>query len=319
MTAHNPKVSIGLPVFNGEEYLPGTLDRLLAQTFSDFEIIICDNASTDDTAKICTDYASRDKRIQYVRNDSNIGAAPNFNRTFELSRGAYFAWAACDDVHDHRFLERGVSVLDENPDVVLSHSAIAFIDQNDAPVRFRQGKGDDEDDGYLRDIYGNSVMGPDNLHIAESPRPEERFRDVLRNVNWCLQIFGLMRADVLRHTGLQRHYYGADKVLLAELSLAGRFHQVEEMLFTKRIHPKMSFYQTTKEKRTWIDTSKVRRLPQLHMLKDYAIIVSRAPLSFGQRLRCFLAIGGMVNRKGLWHKIFVPGPYNYLGINFGTK
>lgn len=318
MSAQVPKVSIGIPVFNGAQYLPETLDRLLGQTFTDLEIVISDNASTDDTAKICAAYAERDSRIRYFRNKSNMGAAPNFNRAFELSRGTYFAWAAYDDVHDHRFLERCVSALDENPDVALSYSTIGFIDQNDTPVRFRRGKGDD-DDGYLRDIYGNPVMEPDKLHIAESPRTEERFADVLQNVNWCLQMFGLIRADVLRHTGLQRHYYGADKVLLAEISLAGRYHQVDEVLFTKRIHPKMSFYQTTKEKRQWIATTKMHRMPQLHMLKDYAIAVSKAPLSFSQRMQCFVAILGLVKRKGLWHKIFVPGPYNYLGINFGTK
>ena len=138
-------------------------------------------------------------------------------------------------------------------------------------------------------------------------------------MNWCLQVFGLIRADILRQTGLQRSYYGADKVLLAELSLAGRFQQVEEVLFTKRIHQNMSFYQTTKEKRRWINSTGARRLPQLHMLKDYASAVRRTPLSFGQRLKCFAAIAGLVKRKGLWHRIFVPGPYNYLGINFSKK
>ena len=106
MTAKVPKVSIGLPVFNGAKYLAGTLDRLLSQTYPDFEIVVSDNASTDETSEICADYCNRDKRIRYFRNNSNIGAAPNFNRVFELSRGAYFAWAAYDDVHDRRFLER---------------------------------------------------------------------------------------------------------------------------------------------------------------------------------------------------------------------
>ena len=319
MTAKVPKVSIGLPVFNGAKYLAGTLDRLLSQTYPDFEIVVSDNASTDETSEICADYCNRDKRIRYFRNNSNIGAAPNFNRVFELSRGAYFAWAAYDDVHDRRFLERCVPILDRNPGVVLSHSAIGFIDDNEAPVRFYTGKGSANDGDYIRDIYGNPVMEPDILHIAESSDPEVRFRDVLQNVNWCLQVFGLIRADALRHTGLQRSYYGADKVLLAELSLTGRFQQLEDVLFTKRIHQNMSFYQTTKEKRRWIDTSGARRMPQLHMIKDYAAAVRRTPLSLGQRLKCFVAISGLVRRKGLWHRIFVPGPYNYLGINFGKK
>jgi glycosyltransferase involved in cell wall biosynthesis len=319
LAAQVPKVSIGLPVYNGMQYLAETLDRLLGQSFPDFEIVVCDNASTDDTASICADYRKRDARVRYFRNESNIGAARNFNRTFELSCGTYFAWAAYDDVHDPRFLERCVPVLDADPDIALSHTAIGFIDETGAPVRFYLGKGIPSEGGYLLDIYGNPVMEPDILHIAESPRVEERFHDVLQNVNWCLQVFGLIRSDVLRHTGLQRSYYGADKVLLAEISLAGRFHQIDEVLFTKRIHQKMSFYQTTKEKRRWIDPTGRHRFPQLHMIKDYAAAVRRTPMSAAVRAKCFVAIAGLIKRKGLWHRIFVPGPYNYLGINFSKK
>ena len=317
MSGAVPKVSIGLPVYNGSNYLALTFDRILSQTFTDFEVIVCDNDSKDDTAKICAEYCSRDSRIRYYKNDSNIGAAPNFNRTFELSRGKYFAWAAHDDMYDLRFLEKCVKVLDEHPDVVLAHSALAFVDDDDNPIIFREGADAVAAGKPIRDIYGNSVMKPDQLNIAESQSAQERFHEVLHKVHWCLQVFGLARSDVLRRTGLQRSYYGADKVFLAEISLAGRFHQIDEVLFTKRIHRQMSFYQTTKEKRKWIDPNSRHRLPQLQMIKDYAVAVTRNPLSFGQRLKCFFAIAGLINRPGLWHKIFVPGPYNYLGINFG--
>jgi len=319
MSGGVPKVSIGLPVFNGANYLAVTFDRILSQTFTDFEVVICDNDSTDDTARICADYCRQDSRIRYFKNDSNIGAAPNFNKTFELSRGEYFAWAAHDDMYDLRFLEKCVQVLDENPDVVLSHSALAFVDDDDNPIIFRDGADAIAGGRPVRDIYGNSVMKPDMPHIAESLHAEERFHDVLHKVHWCLQVFGLARSAVLRSTGLQRSYYGADKVFLAEMSLAGRFHQIEEVLFTKRIHRSMSFYQTTQAKRKWIDPNNSFRLPQLQMIKDYSIAISQRPLSFGQRAKCCLAIMGLVNRPGLWHKIFVPGPYNYLGINFGSK
>ena len=76
-----PKVSIGVPVYNGQRYLEHALSGLVDQTFTDFELIICDNASTDNTAKICEGFAARDSRIQYHRNPKNIGANPNFNRT----------------------------------------------------------------------------------------------------------------------------------------------------------------------------------------------------------------------------------------------
>ena len=84
-----PVVSIGLPVFNGDKYLEQALESLLNQDFQDFEIIISDNASTDDTAEICRSYAAADNRIQYHRNECNIGSGPNYRRVFELARGEY--------------------------------------------------------------------------------------------------------------------------------------------------------------------------------------------------------------------------------------
>ena len=92
-----PRVSIGLPVLNGEKYVAEALDAILAQSFLDFELIISDNASTDATPDICADYARRDARIRLHRHPSNLGAAPNFNFVFQRSRGEYFKWAAHDD------------------------------------------------------------------------------------------------------------------------------------------------------------------------------------------------------------------------------
>jgi glycosyltransferase involved in cell wall biosynthesis len=86
MTAKTPKISIGLPVRNGEEYLEESIDSILAQTFTDFELIISDNASTDRTEAICRAYAAKDRRIRYYRNPVNIGGANYGNLTFQLAR-----------------------------------------------------------------------------------------------------------------------------------------------------------------------------------------------------------------------------------------
>lgn len=83
-----PRVSIGLPVYNGEVFLAETLNSILSQTFQDFELIICDNASTDQTQEICRKFARQDERIRYYRNEANLGAAKNFNRVFSLARGS---------------------------------------------------------------------------------------------------------------------------------------------------------------------------------------------------------------------------------------
>ena len=132
-TRHSPRLSIGLPVYNGERYLAEAFDCFLAQSFQDFEIIICDNASTDRTAEICRSYAQRDPRLRYYRNEKNLGAIPNFNRVFELSRSRFFKWAAHDDLYHPRYIETCIRILDENPDVILAHSKTAFVDDRGAP------------------------------------------------------------------------------------------------------------------------------------------------------------------------------------------
>lgn len=108
----SPKVSIGMPVYNGEKYIREALDSLLAQTFTDFELIISDNASTDGTEAICREYVARDLRIRYVRQSENRGAAANFQFVLDESRGDYFMWAAADDSWLPTFLTESVGVLD---------------------------------------------------------------------------------------------------------------------------------------------------------------------------------------------------------------
>ncbi len=123
-----PRVSVGLPVYNGENFIKDALDSILAQTFEDFELIISDNASTDGTQQICRQYTSKDQRIRYIRNDGNIGASKNFNQVFELSSGEYFKWIAHDDLCAPEFLERCVEVLDQDPSIVLCFARPKAID-----------------------------------------------------------------------------------------------------------------------------------------------------------------------------------------------
>ena len=115
MNDKKPKVSIGLPVYNGEDFLAEALDSLLDQTYDDFELIISDNASTDSTADICTSYSAKDSRIRYLRSDVNLGAAVNYNLVFELATGEYFKWAAHDDICAPEFIGACVDILDRYP------------------------------------------------------------------------------------------------------------------------------------------------------------------------------------------------------------
>ena len=122
MVIKKPRVSIGLPVYNGEAHIEEAISSILAQSYRDFELVISDNGSKDKTQQICSEYAKRDRRIFYYRFEKNIGAARNFNRVFDLSSGEFFKWAASDDVIAPEYLSKCLSVLEQNPSVVLVHS-----------------------------------------------------------------------------------------------------------------------------------------------------------------------------------------------------
>src|SRR5262245_18445894 len=170
---HQPSISIGLPVYNGERYLSATLDCFLAQTFGDFELTICDNASTDRTGEIAQAYQARDDRIRYYRNERNVGAIPNFNRPFARSSAPLFKWIAHDDLYEAYYLESCVSLLGRHPDAVLAHSATRFIDDTGTPFPV-----DPETGGFV-DPRTQVQQFPDSPAIADHPSPVERFRQVL--------------------------------------------------------------------------------------------------------------------------------------------
>lgn len=122
-----PKISIGMPVYNGVKYIREALDSLLAQTFTDFELIISDNASTDATQSICEEYARRDPRIRYVRQAENKGALANFQFVLDQSRGEFFMWAAADDLWDRRWIETVYAYIRDNKQVA-GFGELAHID-----------------------------------------------------------------------------------------------------------------------------------------------------------------------------------------------
>src|SRR5215472_17867412 len=124
-----PRLSVGLPVYNGENYLAESIDALLGQSYEDFELVISDNASTDGTAGICHRYARQDSRVRYIRQPSNIGAAPNHNFLIDQARGELFKMASHDDLYARDLLQRCIDALDEYPQVVLAHSWSAVIDE----------------------------------------------------------------------------------------------------------------------------------------------------------------------------------------------
>ncbi|MBW4459961.1 MAG: glycosyltransferase family 2 protein [Nodosilinea sp. WJT8-NPBG4] len=277
-----PKLSIGLPLYNGDIFLGQALDSILSQTFVDFELIISDNASTDQTEAICRNYLAKDSRIHYIRNQENLGASGNFNQVFILSSGEYFKWIAHDDLHDPNFLEKCFQVLEQDPSIVLAYSKATTIDPNGKTIRKGWGCGAE----------------------LSSILPHQRFRESLLPLKQPipLPIFGVIRASVLRSTHLMAGYPDCDCALLAELSLYGRFHEISEPLFSQREHelragPQLSSdpYQAV----VFWDSKKSGHigLPHWALLARHWAGVRRAPLGWKERLLCYKELLNWIKRN----------------------
>ena len=272
-----PRVSIGLPVYNGERFLKEAIESILSQTFQDFELIISDNASTDRTREICAAFVARDRRVRYFRNEVNLGAGKNYNRVFELSSGMYFKWAGHDDICVPDFLLKCINVLDRDPSIVLCYPKMIDIDE--------EGKS----------------LGTRNIsHIPRAergsyPKPHQRFRRLIRTDYTCEEIFGVVRSDVLRKTKLILNYTDSDRTLLAELSLYGRFFEVPEVLFYHRMHKSMStkVYGGWQERTAWFDPGKQGRavFPLWRQFFEYIKCIFRVPLRRTERALCFFPMG----------------------------
>ncbi len=288
MTPIIPRVTIGLPVYNGQNYLVETLESLLAQTYTDFELVISDNASTDRTEAICRQYAAGDARIRYYRNDENIGASANYNRAFELGRGEYFKWAAHDDLLAPTYLERCVEALDADPDVVLAYTQAKAID----------------DKGNVVKLY------PGKKHY-NSPDPRRRFYEFVLDPSPVVAVFGLMRREVLGRTRLIGKYAGSDRPLLSELSLLGKFYEVPEHLFFYRFHEEQSWggNKSAQAQQAWYDPRRSGKItfPQWRLLREHVRSIERSPVSLKERVSCYLYMGYWMakNRKRLGQNLLL--------------
>ena len=285
------RVSIGVPVYNAQRYLRFTLESLLAQTLGDFEVVICDNCSTDATRAVCEEYAARDARVRYERNKTNLGPALNYARCLELARGELFKWNPGDDVCAPTFLARCVDVLDRDPAVVVAYPRTVLIDSNG----FEVGTYD-----YELDL--------------DDPRPHVRLARLV-NVNHkrhgAHELYGLIRTSVLRRTGGMRAHVRGDSVLLARLALAGRLRRIDEHLFFNRDHAaRSSKYLARRAVRPgsrlsryigsgplpsaeWWDASLKGRIvfPEWRVWREYARAVADCMnLTDAERLACYRAL-----------------------------
>jgi len=267
----SPLVSVGMPVFNGANYVAQAIESVLAQTLGDLELIICDNASTDGTEAICRTFAATDRRVHYVRNASNIGAGANFDRCFHLARGTYFLWAAHDDMRAPDYVARAVAALEANPQAVLCIAGIVEIAA----------------DGHVLRHYATS------LDAMAAPDPARRFACVIHSHHQCEDFFGVYRRSALLGSGLIGTFSGSDRVLLAEMALRGPWVRLPEFLFLHREHAERATRALLLVDRAaaerWL-APQARpgkgRLFHLVLYRDYWRVVRRN-LPAGRRWRCY--------------------------------
>jgi glycosyltransferase involved in cell wall biosynthesis len=268
LSGTQPKVSIGLPIFNAEHYLEQSLNSILSQTYMNFELIISDNASTDASQAICRRYAANDARVRYRRNSRNHGPTFNFRQVVQLSSGEYFLWAAHDDKFAPNYVARCVEILQQHPDVVLCYSKAIEIDEQ-----------------------GKALARTEQTLAANSPYPHQRFRELIRMDHNCESMFGVIRADVLKRTSIHGDFPDSDRCMLAEVALYGRFYQLPDYLFFHREHAEQVTKQFPSRQERMARLNPDRRFllvfPHFRQFREYIFAIHRTPLNWRERLRCY--------------------------------
>lgn len=207
-----PRVSIGLPVYNAGATFAQTIEALLGQSFTDIELIISDNASTDDSVAVAERYVAADPRVTLLRAPQNVGANPNYRKVARAARGEYFKWASCNDLIDPNFIAVCVAVLDSRPDAVLCHGQTMIF--GDDPATAQRYEGD---------------------LALEMDDPIERFITLCSRMQLNNILNGVIRREPLLRTTLMGDYMGSDNVMMGELALHGKFTLTDGTKFYRKL------------------------------------------------------------------------------------
>jgi glycosyltransferase involved in cell wall biosynthesis len=273
-----PRVSIGMPVYNREKYVAASIEAHLNQTYGDFELVLTDNCSTDRSEEICRDYAAKDSRIRYYQNPRNLGAAGNYRRCFELATGEFFRWTPSDDLVSLNLLERAVHILDEDPSVFVAYPRTKLIDA----------------EGNITGDFD------EHLHLMDE-QASKRWIGVQQNIRLGNLHYGLNRADKFRKTGLMRNYNGGDFPLIAEMALYGKFYEIPDAFFYRRMHEEASSaMKNSADIMAFYDPKKRAKLFLYNWVHLGANLnsVRRAPISMKEKLK----IVGFQARSLVWSR-----------------
>ncbi len=264
-----PLLSVGLPVYNGLPYLEETLRSVRDAEFQDYELIVCDNASTDGTGELVQAFAREDPRIRYFRNERNVGAARNFNRTLDYARGKYFRWLASDDLHSHGAIARCVELLEGDASVYLAFPRTRVIDD-----------------------AGNVTQDYDDGDDWSSSSPSERFAYSLGRWGLSNPMFGVMRRDRLRYATLLGDYPASDLVMQSDLAIRGRFVRVAGEYYYRRMHAGCTDNLDAVALAQFFDPERSSAFENkaLRLFRELARVVQRAPVTPRDRRRMWILL-----------------------------
>ena len=292
--ASEPRVTIGLPVYNGERYLREALDSILGQAFEAFVLVIADDASTDSTQAICREYAERDPRVRHLRHPRNVGLAANFNFALDQARTEYFKWMGYDDAIRPAFLQQCVEALDARPDTVVCYSRAIAIDEHGAPME-------------------------DFFRITHPPvgrTPSARFHQLTMqfaddNGRAChIYQHGLIRTAALRRTRRMPKYLYGDQNMMAELLILGPSLELPEELMLLRHHRDSAATIDLARARRVFDPYGSHRLPwRLYLRRkyfEYVVSALRAP------------VGAVEKAKLLWYACVLPARRWFVRRRYGV-
>jgi glycosyltransferase involved in cell wall biosynthesis len=299
-----PRLSVGLPVHNGQRYLAEAVDSLLGQSFEDFELIISDNASTDSTAEICRRYAEQDRRVRYIRQPHNIGLSPNHNFVVEQARGEFFMWAACDDLYGRDLLLRCAEALDQHPQVVLAHSWTAAIDAAGKVTQaYKYPLATDSPSAPER--FRSFLFGSSGLFESTEARGRRLIRMDNNGILRADDEYGVMRTEVLRKVAPHDSYHHGDRIVVAELLLRGPFYEAPDWLYFRRDHEDRAYKSKLRDRCAIMDPRRAKRLrhPTVRLVAEYlwgyVAAIGRAPLSPADRRACYRELARWITDRAV--------------------
>lgn len=274
-------------MYNGSKHLAVSIDSLLAQTYRNIELIISDNASDDGSSETCLRYAQADARVRYSRLASNIGGVNNHNRVFDLARGDFFMWASSDDCWHPTYVQRCMEQLQSDPAVVLVYSINATMDESGQRT-------------------GQYLPG----YRLDTDDVVDRFRQLTQTDNPIEPFYGLMRSGALKSVAKMCLHPGFDRFMLAELGLLGRFRQIPEPLYSRRIHANQSVraFPSMRERYRWVNPeARNRRFvwPFIEYAYRFAGLALRTAPGFRTKAGCLWHMLKWCNwnRDELWKDI----------------